>query len=302
MLLWCSTNRWLNAHVPRWRFARRAVRRFMPGTNLEAALGEAASLQARGIGALLTCLGESVTRLEEADQVCDHYLAVIDTVAARRLDAHLSVKLTHLGLDLSPPHAAGLFLRLARRAAVHGQRLWIDMEQSGYVDATLAVFRAARAEVDNAGVCLQSYLRRTPADLDVLRPFAPHIRLVKGAYREPPDIAFPRKRDVDHAFEDLARRLIVEARHNGAVVGIGTHDDRLIDRAAALARAADLPSDRCEFEMLYGINRRAWDRLARAGHRVRVLISYGDHWYPWYVRRLAERPANVLFALKSLWR
>jgi proline dehydrogenase len=190
-LLWCSANRWLNTHVPRWRFARRAVRRFMPGTSLEAALEEAARLQGRGIGTILTCLGENVTRIEEADKVCDHYLQVIDTVASRGLDAHVSVKLTHLGLDLSPPRAAGLFARLGRQAARNGQRLWIDMEQSGYVDATLAVFRAARAELDNVGVCVQSCLRRTPADLDLLRPAAPHIRLVKGAYREAPDVAFP---------------------------------------------------------------------------------------------------------------
>jgi len=292
----------MNAHVPRWRFVQRAVRRFMPGTSVESALQEAAALQARGIGTLLTCLGENVTRREEAEAVCSHYLAVIDSIASRRLDAHVSVKPTHLGLDLSPPRAADLLLCLAQAAGRHGQLVWIDMEQSRYVDATLSVFRAVHARADNVGVCVQSYLRRTPADLDVLRPFAPHIRLVKGAYREPTAIAFPRKRDVDRAYEDLARRLIADAGHNGAVVGIGTHDDRLIDRMAARAREAGLPAGVCEFEMLYGINRRAQDRLARDGHRVRVLISYGDHWFPWYVRRLAERPANILFVLKSLFR
>ncbi len=301
-LLWCSTNPWMNAHVPRWRFVRRAVRRFMPGTSVESALQEAAALQSRGLGTLLTCLGENVTRLEAAEKVCEHYLGVIDTIAARHLDAHVSVKLTHLGLDLSPPRAADLILRLAQRAAPHGQIVWIDMEQSRYVDATLSVFRAARARVRNVGVCVQTYLRRTPADLDVLRPVTPHIRLVKGAYREPAALAFPRKRDVDQAYLDLAGRLIADARDTGAVVGIGTHDDRLIDRVAAMALAAGLPPASCEFEMLYGINRRTQERLARAGHRVRVLISYGDHWYPWYVRRLAERPANVLFVLKSLLR
>ena len=301
-LLWCSANRWMSQTLPRYRFVQRAVRRFMPGASLEAALAEAETLGGAGIGALLTCLGESVSEASDAEKVCRHYLEVIDRVSERRLDAQLSVKLTHLGLDLEPGQARERLVRVASRAQEHGSFVWIDMEQSRYVDPTLSLFREARSRCRNVGVCVQSYLRRTPADLETLKHLAPHIRLVKGAYREAPEVAYPRKRDVDAAYARLARWLMLECRDNGSWVGIATHVDRLISRSIAMAAELGVPKKAYEFEMLYGINRRAQSELARRGHRVRVLISYGDHWFPWYMRRLAERPANMLFLLRSLFR
>ncbi len=300
-LLWCSANRWMKERLPRYRFVQRAVRRFMPGTTVEAALAEAERLGSQGIATLLTCLGENVADLSEAGKVCRHYLDVIDKVSEHGLDAHLSVKLTHLGLDLDHQCAWEHVRRIARKAKERGSFVWIDMEQSRYVEPTLSLFRKIRGECDNVGVCLQACLYRTPADSDSLRSVAPHVRIVKGAYREPPDVAYPRKRDVDEAFFRLARGLMLECKNNGAWVGIATHDMGLVSRAIALAREQEIPRQAYEFEMLYGIHRRAPIELTRGGHRVRVLISYGEHWFPWYMRRLAERPANVLLLLRCLF-
>ena len=273
----------------------------MPGESLGAALAEAERLAGEGIGALLTCLGESVTEKSEAGEVCAHYLGVIREVAERRLDAQVSLKLTHLGLDFDPAGTAERLLRIARAVRERGSIVWIDMEQSRCVEPTLDLFKKIRAECDNVGVCLQSYLRRTPSDVDSLGPGASHIRLVKGAYHEPRGAAHPRKRDVDEAYLKLARRLLLDPSRDGAITGIATHDGRIIAKIVALAREMKMPGRTFEFEMLYGINPQQQRRLAREGHRVRVLISYGERWFAWYARRLAERPANVLFVLRSLF-
>jgi proline dehydrogenase len=200
MLLWGSENPWLARRLPGLRFVRRAVRRFMPGERLEDALAEAASLAARGVPSTLTLLGENVETSEEAAAVGDEFLRVLDGAEHRDLDVEVSVKLTHLGLDQDPVRAGRHVARLAHRAQGRG-RVWIDMEASQYVDATLDVFREVRAEHENVGLCLQSYLYRTESDLESLLPLDPAIRLVKGAYAEPPSVAFPKKRDADASFE-----------------------------------------------------------------------------------------------------
>jgi proline dehydrogenase len=276
---------------------RRAVRRFMPGERLEDAIAATIDLRPLGIGTVLTRLGENVTDAAAADETARHYLAVCDEVSARALDSHISVKLTQLGLDIDADRCRENLFTLAEDTRRRGIRLWIDMEQSSYVDRTLEMRRALR-DFAHVGVCLQAYLHRTADDLASLIPLGGGIRLVKGAYREPPDVAFPRKSDVDDNYVTLARRML---EHHATLRSVfGTHDQRLIDRLRQHADGARVPRDTFEFHLLFGIQRDAQVRLARAGHLVKVLISYGEQWFPWYMRRLAERPANLVFVAKSM--
>ena len=299
LLLRASRSSWLARQLSERAFCRRAVRRFMPGEDLGAALVASADLAREGIGSVLTQLGEQVTSRDEAAGVRDHYLRVIEEIRRRQVPAEISVKLTHLGLDLNPKACLQDLLALAARAGAAGSFLWIDMEESRYVDATLELFQAVRAAHASVGVCLQAYLRRTPADLEALLPLAPAIRLVKGAYNESPDVALPKKRDVDAA---LAGRLLERAARGEARAVFGTHDlgliARLRERALGLGAAAG--GGAYEVHMLYGIRTADQRALRNEGVPVRVLISYGTHWFPWYMRRLAERPANVWFVVRHL--
>jgi proline dehydrogenase len=299
LLLWGARSAWLEAQMRRRAFARTAVRRFMPGEDLAAALAASADLAAHGMtGTVLTQLGENLSHPSEAEAVRRHYLTVLDEVRARALPAQVSVKLTQLGLDFDVNGCVAALESLVERAAP--DRVWIDMEDSRYTDVTLDVFRRARARHENVGLCLQAYLRRTPADLEGLLPDNPAIRLVKGAYAEPPERAYPRKRDTDAAYAKLAARLIAHAAEAGAPAPVlGTHDGQLTADVLRRAEAAGLARSACEVHMLYGIRVADQQRLARAGHTVRVLISYGSAWFRWYMRRLAERPANVWFVLRS---
>ena len=291
ILLRASRSKWLERQFRRRSFAKRAVRRFMPGEDLESALSACRDLASSNLGTVLTNLGERTESRDDALAVRDHYLGVLDAVAARKLPTEVSVKATHLGMSIDFAACAASIIALARKASP--ARLWIDMEESHYVDQTLDLYRRVRAECANAGLCLQSYLHRTPADLDSLMPLAPAIRLVKGAYREPPDVAFPKKADTDRAYLELSRRLL----SGGTFPVFGTHDLPLIQEIRA---AAGTQRD-WEVHMLYGIKSDAQARLAASGVRVRTLISYGANWFPWYVRRLAERPANVWFVVRNLW-
>ncbi len=299
-LLVGARSKWLDEQFRRRGFARKAVARFMPGEDVKDALRAAEDCRASGRSAILTQLGENVVDRGAATGVIDHYLDVLDRVKARGLDAHVSVKLTQLGLDLDQDLALGGLLKLVRRASEVDNFIWIDMEDSSYVDRTLAIFRRARERFFNVGVCLQSYLFRTPNDLESLVPMAAALRLVKGAYNESHQVAYPRKADVDAQFLSLAMRLLrTDARSEKPLLGFGTHDPRLIELVRQHAQSVEVPSDAFEIQMLYGIARAEQERLTAAGLRVRILISYGAAWFPWYMRRLAERPANVLFALRS---
>jgi proline dehydrogenase len=301
LLLAGSQNRWLRERAPRYRFVRRTVERFIPGETLEAALQAGLILQHQGIGTVFTYLGENVTDPREAEAVAAHYVEVLTRIRDWPQPAEISVKLTQLGLDVDPELCSANLWRLLKAAAPH-QTVWIDMESSPYVDTTLEIYRRARAAYPNVGVCLQAYLRRTERDLLSLLPLGPAIRLVKGAYREPPELAFPRKRDVDANFFALARRLLSEeARRNGVRAAMATHDRRLIRRIAEFAAASGIPPAETEFQMLYGIQRDEQRRLAREGYRMLVLISYGSFWFPWFMRRLAERPANLFFLVRHLF-
>ena len=300
LLLRASRSAWLARTLRRRAFFRRAVRRFLPGEHVGAAVDTAAALARDGIGSVLTQLGEQVTNRDEAAGVRDQYLRLFDEIRSRDLPAEISVKLTHLGLDVNPKACLQDLLALAARAAAAKSFLWIDMEESRYVDATLELYRAVRVARPDVGVCLQAYLRRTPADLEGLLPLAPAIRVVKGAYNEPPDVAFPKKRDVDAAYAVLAGRLLERAAAGAARVVLGTHDLDLIERLRARALALGVTGGGYEVHMLYGIRAAAQRALAQQGVPVRVLISYGTHWFPWYMRRLAERPANVWFVMRHL--
>lgn len=273
----------------------------MPGERLEDALRESEALASRGIPSTVTLLGENVETSEEAAAVADEYLRALDEAERLKLDVEVSVKLTHLGLDQDPDRARALVARLARRA--DGGRVWIDMEASQYVDSTLDVYCRARAEHDNVGVCLQSYLYRTENDLESLLPLDPAIRLVKGAYAEPPSIAFPKKADSDANFERLADLLLDHIEGGGSgFLALGTHDQALIGRLRATIERRAIGEETYEFAMLYGIGPGQQEALVRDGVPLRVLISYGSAWFPWYMRRLAERPANIWFVLRKLLR
>jgi proline dehydrogenase len=300
LFLWAARNAWLRDHLPRMRFMRRAVRRFMPGETMESALDAAAPLQAAGIGTMYTKLGENLESLTEADSVADHYVAVLDAIRARGLAGEISVKPTQLGLDIDEDRALAHLTRLAAYAATTGSYVWIDMEGSAYTDATLRLYERVRAVQPRTGICLQAYLRRTAADIERLRPLDPAIRLVKGAYDEPASIAYRGKREVDASYLDLAVSFLTEGRGRPIRLGLGTHDVALIEQVAAGVAPAGIGRDGFEIEMLYGIRTGEQFRLAREGYRVQTLIAYGDAWYPWYMRRLAERPANVTFAIRSL--
>jgi proline dehydrogenase len=300
LLLKASRSQWLARQLRERRFFQRAVKRFMPGETLDAALDAAGQFAKTGLGTVLTELGEQVTNRAEAAAVRDHYLGVYEKIQRRKLPAHVSVKLTHLGLDGSTEGCVQDVLKLAARADQARSMLWIDMEESRYVDATLEVYRRAKAEWPNVGVCLQAYLRRTPKDLESLLTISPAIRLVKGAYNEPADIAFPRKSDVDDAYAQLADRLLSEAARQRAKPVFGTHDLPLVERIRTLAAGKKVDPSSYEFHMLYGIRADEQRKLASMGASVRVLISYGSAWFAWYMRRLAERPANVWFVLRNV--
>jgi proline dehydrogenase len=300
ILLWMARNRWLKEHLPRLPFARRAVRKFMPGEEIEDALEAAEQFRPRGIGILLTHLGENLTSLEQADAVAEHYHDVLRKVMARGLDAEISVKPTQLGLDLDADATFGHLRTLAFAASEAGGTLWLDMEGSAYTERTLDLYKRLKEDQPNVGVCLQSYLRRTPDDIAALMPLRPAIRLVKGAYDEPASIALRKKADVDAAYEEQAKSMLPAVGGGTLRLGLGTHDTRLVERVAEAARVANVAIDAFEVQMLYGIRMDEQRRLAAAGYRVRDLISYGEAWYAWYLRRLAERPANVWFAVRQL--
>jgi proline dehydrogenase len=302
VLLASSTNPWLRERATRAAFVKRSVRKFMPGERIEDALAAARQLQPSGINTILTALGENLTHAEEAEEVTQHYLDVFDQVAAAGLDAHVSVKPTQLGLDLDRAMCERNLDRLLERAEERRNFLWIDMEYSRYVDPTLDLYRRSRAKSARIGIALQAYLYRTAKDVESLLPLGPAVRIVKGAYLEPPDVAYPKKSDVDENFYRLCVRLMSpDAQRAGALLHIATHDVALADRLAVYAREHNVPRSAYEFAMLYGIGVGQQRRLAAEGKRLRVLISYGEYWFPWYMRRLAERPANVWFVVKNLF-
>lgn len=271
----------------------------MPGEELADALRAAGELKPARIGTIVTRLGETLTGESQADSVRDHYLHAFDEIQRGGLPTVVSVKPTQLGLDHSVEHCREHLEVLAKKAVATGSQLWIDMEDSSYVDRTLALYRDVKSRYAPIGIAIQAYLRRTPQDIESLLDLNPMIRLVKGAYLEPPHVAFPAKRDVDLAFASIGERLLEASRDGRAQPIFGTHDMTIVRHLLSRASALKLPKDRYEVHMLYGIRAADQRSLAADGETVRCLISYGSQWFPWYMRRLAERPANVWFVMRT---
>lgn len=294
-----SRNKWLAERFMRRPFARRAVRKFMPGEELADALSAAKALAPNRIGTIVTRLGETLTGESQADAVRDHYLSAFDDIKRGGLPTVVSVKPTQLGLDHSMDACREHLDVLAQKAVQTGSQLWIDMEDSSYVDRTLSLYRELKSKYEPIGIAIQAYLRRTPQDINNLLDVKPMIRLVKGAYLEPPHVAFPAKRDVDLQYASQGERLLEAAKEGRALPIFGTHDMTIVKHLVGRAEALKVAKGQFEVHMLYGIRSSDQRALAAEGHSVRCLISYGSQWFPWYMRRLAERPANVWFVMKT---
>ena len=302
-LLWASTNAFLRERATKTAFVRRSVVKFMPGERVEDAIAAAKTLQPRGLNTILTRLGENITRIEEAKEVYEHYLKVIALVKAAGLDAQISIKPTQLGYDQNPDVCYDYCIRLLQECEATGNFFWLDMESSPYVDGTITLFKRLRAKSDKVGIAIQAYLYRTEKDIEELVALGSAIRLVKGAYLEPAAIAYPKKADVDANYFKLASRLLQDDNTRpGALLHIATHDLALQARLQQIIRDRKVSQDRYEFAMLFGIQTARQQELGRQGIRTRCLISYGEYWFPWYMRRLAERPANVWFVVKNMFR
>ncbi|MBW7933976.1 MAG: proline dehydrogenase family protein [Gemmatimonadaceae bacterium] len=300
ILLKLADSEFLNRQATQRAFVKRATRRFMPGEAPEDALHAARMLKAEGRGTVFTKLGEAITARADAEAVRDHYLWFFDQLAASGLDGHVSVKPTQLGLDLSYDECLAHLMVLAARSESIGKVFWIDMEGFAYVDPTLKLYRALKERHPNVGLAMQAYLYRTQADLDALMPLHPIIRLVKGAYAEPASVAFPLKADTNRNYFALADQMLKGAAAGECTPILGTHDIPLLDRLVAQAKQHGTPDRGYEIHMLYGIRDADQRRLRSDGRTVKTLISYGSAWYKWYMRRLAERPANVWFVVKSM--
>jgi len=278
---------------------RLGAARFVAGETLDECVAVLRELNATGLRANTTLLGEAILDPDGATGVAIEYEHVLDRLAAEQLRANVALKLTHLGLSLDEDLAAGNLERVVAHADTLGSFVRVDMEQSAYVDATLRIYERLRAAGHaNVGTVLQSYLRRSPDDLERLLPLQPNIRIVKGAYLEPASIALPEKRDVDLAYV----RLVERGLRGGAYVAVATHDERIIRHVQAFAAREGVPGERYEFQMLYGVRPALQRSLAGQGYEVLVATPYGPDWYPYLMRRLAERPANLLFFLRNLVR
>jgi proline dehydrogenase len=300
-LLWASQSEWLARKCQTWAFTRRASRRFLPGENLESALAAVRNLEERGIVGLITLLGENVTGVDEAKAVARQYTVAFDEIRARGSNCQLSVKPTQLGMDVDGEVCLEQLATLLEHVGGSGHLVWVDMESSAYVQRTLDLVDRVRQTHQNVGVCVQAYLHRTESDLGQLLALGVPVRLVKGAYKEPADLAIQRKTDVDASYLQLARRLLdhVAAERVG-FPAFGTHDMTLVRSVKQYATELGISKQAFEFQMLYGIGRDHQTRLMQEGFSIRVLISYGSAWFRWYMRRLAERPANVWFVVRSL--
>jgi proline dehydrogenase len=303
LLLALSTRPRIGAWMIRVPTTRRLVRRFVAGTTPEEALSVIADLNARGLEGAVTYLGENVRTPAAAEQAAQTYLHLLDEIKRRGLRALPSLKLTHLGLDLGETVGLAHLTRVLAEARAVGTRVWIDMESSAYTDRTLDLYTRLRPAWDHVACVVQAYLRRTPADVERLIPLGATLRLCKGAYQEPPALAYPDKTDVDRAYARLSERLLApDALAQGVFVGFATHDERLIARVRRLVAERGIGPDRFEVQMLYGIRPDLHASLSAAGLPVRVLVPFGEDWYGYFMRRLAERPANMLFLLRHLAR
>ena len=295
MMLALADNRTIQHMIVTNGAFRRMSRRFVAGETLDEAV-EAVKNLPKGTHATLDCLGENVSTAAEADRACQMYLDIFDAIHRAGVDSNASIKLTQMGLDLDPDLCIRNMKRVLDKAAAYNNFVRIDMEGSAYTQITLDVFSQLWQTHKNVGVVLQSYLYRTEQDVAMINQLGARVRLCKGAYAEPPEVAFPAKSDVDANYRKLAERLIVD----GVYPGIATHDEAMIEHVKSFTKSRGIGTDRYEFQMLYGIRRAKQEQLKAEGHNVRIYVPFGSQWYPYFMRRLAERPANLMFILKAL--
>jgi len=298
-LLYLSEQKQINAFVRRNRLARKGASRFVAGETLDEAAAAVRALNAKRISASLDLLGESVTNPDEARSATSAIVGIFDRIAADKLDCNVSVKLTQLGFDLGEDLVRENLRRILDRAKQLGIFLRVDMEGSSYTQRTIELFEKGlfpQYGRDIVGIVVQSYLYRTAADVDRLIAMGARVRLCKGAYKEPASIAFPAKADVDRSFAELMEKLM----ERGPYPGIATHDVALIERAKRFVQSKGIASDRFEFQMLNGVRRDLQERLVAEGYRLRVYVPFGTQWYPYFMRRLAERPANIVFIVGNV--
>jgi proline dehydrogenase len=298
LLLQLAKSSWLRRWITSHGVTRGMARRFVPGEELAAAIEAARACNKAGMTASLDHLGENVVTPEDAARARGSYTEALERIASEGVDANVSLKLTHLGLDLGEEFCAEQLHIVTRRAAELGNFVRVDMEGSAYTDRTLRIVKQARAETDAVGTVIQAYLFRSEEDVRELLAAGCRIRLVKGAYKEPPLIAFRRKRDVDANFIKLMKILLPSRIYHA----LATHDPQMIEAAIRFTAEQNITKDKFEFQMLYGIRTDLQSRLVRQGYRVRVYIPFGQDWFPYFMRRLAERPANLFFFVRNLFR
>jgi len=296
--LWLSEQPSIFRFVRKNRLARKMASRFVAGETIDDAIAALRELNKSNLSASLDLLGESVLHAEEAQRACRTYLDLLERMHAAKADANVSVKLTQMGLDIDEQLCLHNMRAIIGKAKQYASFVRIDMEQSSYTARTLQLFTDVfYPEFGNTvGVVLQSYLRRTAADVDAMIALGARVRLCKGAYKEPEDVAFPEKRDVDANFIDCMERLI----ELGNYPGIATHDEKIIEHAKSFTKKNVIPAARFEFQMLYGVRRDLQYKLRREGYNMRVYVPFGTHWYPYLMRRLAERPANIAFITANI--
>ncbi len=304
-LLYLSRAQWAKSMTTNFGFARRTARRFVAGETLDEGIEAVRVLNSKGIKATLDHLGENVTNLEEATRAADDYVELLERIASSGIDSSISVKLTQLGLDLGDEPALENMKRILAKAVECGTFVCIDMESSDYTERTLRIYRTLRDEYGykDLRTVIQAYLYRSEDDMRALAEEGAHIRLCKGAYKEPPDIAFPRKADVDANYLKLAKIFLNrQAIEKGARLAVATHDEKIIRQIEAHVHEQGIKPDEFEFQMLHGIRTDLQESLAREGYQVRIYVPYGDEWYPYFMRRLAERPANLWFFASNFFR
>ena len=297
VLLAASRSKRLENLIVSTKFTRSVANRFVAGETLEQALAAARTLRSRGMESILDYLGENVTDTDEADLAAAHYLRSLFAIASRELDCHISVKLTQVGLDISFEDTLDRMKQICAKAQDMGMIVAIDMESREYTDRTIETYRRLRANFDNVVLCLQAYLKRTASDVRDLLPMKPAIRICKGAYDEPADVAFDRSA-TSESFKEIMSVLLEACPYTA----IATHDHSLIDEAKRMARERQVAPNRFEFQMLYGVRRELQRKLILQGHRLRIYLPFGNQWYPYLMRRLAERPANLKFFLEAVLR
>ena len=296
--LYLSQSERFKNFLTRFRSFNNVTRRFVAGEELADAVEAIRQLNHRGISASFDHLGESITSEVETRKEVNEYVRVLDSIHQSRLDSNVSVKLTQLGLDVSQDLCYANTRTIVEAALRYNNFVRIDMEDSTKTDATLQVFKRLRAEFENVGIVIQAYLFRSAKDTEELLELGARIRLCKGAYKEPPSVAFPRKADVDANYIKLTKMLLSSSAYHG----IATHDGNMIAATVQFAKERNISPDKFEFQMLYGIRRDLQEKLVRDGYRMRVYVPYGRYWYPYFMRRLAERPANVWFVLRNMIR